>query len=74
MEPEKKSNGATVGLIVILIILIVGGFYTWKSQMKVREPQVYAPITIEDEEELNELLEDLGTTQGEANFEVENIE
>jgi flagellar basal body-associated protein FliL len=31
MEPEKKSNGAFVGLAVIVIILIVGGIYIWMS-------------------------------------------
>ena len=27
MEPEKKSNGALVGSIIIIIILIIGGIY-----------------------------------------------
>lgn len=31
MEPEKKTNGALVGLVVIIIILIVGGVYIWFS-------------------------------------------
>ncbi|MFA6077185.1 MAG: hypothetical protein WC735_03890 [Candidatus Paceibacterota bacterium] len=31
MDPEKKSNGALVGLIVIIIILIIGGIYLWQS-------------------------------------------
>ena len=31
MEPEKKSNGALVGLVVIIIILVIGGVYMWKS-------------------------------------------
>lgn len=34
MEPEKKSNGALVGLVVIVIILIIGGIYMWQSSMK----------------------------------------
>ena len=32
MEIEKKSNGALVGLVVIIIILIVGGIYIWQSR------------------------------------------
>lgn len=31
MEPEKKSNGALIGSIIILIILIVGGIYLFKN-------------------------------------------
>ena len=34
MEPEKKSNGAFVGLAVIVIILVVGGIYIWRSNEK----------------------------------------
>jgi hypothetical protein len=34
MEPEKKSSGAIVGLIVIIIILIVGGVYLWQNSVK----------------------------------------
>lgn len=28
---EKKSNGALFGSIVIIIILIIGGIYLWKT-------------------------------------------
>lgn len=31
MEPEKKSNGALIGSVVIIIILIIGGIYVWMS-------------------------------------------
>ena len=37
MEPEKKSNGAFIGLIVIIIILILGGIYIWESNQKMQE-------------------------------------
>lgn len=36
METEQKSNGALVGLIVIIIILIVGGVYIWQNSLKER--------------------------------------
>ncbi|KKR79687.1 MAG: hypothetical protein UU24_C0004G0025 [Candidatus Nomurabacteria bacterium GW2011_GWA2_40_9] len=32
MEPNKKSNGALVGTIVIIIILVLGGIYMWNSK------------------------------------------
>ncbi len=34
MEPEQKSNGALVGLIVIITILILGGVYLWNQNQK----------------------------------------
>ncbi len=34
MEPEKKSNGALVGLVVIIIILIIGAVYIWRDSIK----------------------------------------
>ncbi len=39
MEPEKKSNGSFVGLVVIIIILIIGGIYIWMSSQKAVELQ-----------------------------------
>jgi hypothetical protein len=32
MEPEQKSNGALMGSVIIVIILIIGGIYLWKQQ------------------------------------------
>ena len=34
MDTEKKTSGEFFGLIIIIIILIVGGIYIWKSQIK----------------------------------------
>jgi len=34
MGIEKKSNGAFIGSIVIIIILIIGGIYIWQSKVK----------------------------------------
>ena len=34
MEPEKKSNGALVGSIIIILILVIGGIYIWQSKVK----------------------------------------
>lgn len=36
MEPEKKSNGALVGSIIIIIILVIGGIYFWQTSLKER--------------------------------------
>lgn len=44
MEPEKKSNGALIGLIVIIIILILGGIYIWQTNKNkiIKNPQSLA--------------------------------
>ena len=34
MEPEKKSNGALIGSIIVIVILIIGGIYLWKTSVK----------------------------------------
>ena len=34
MDQNQKSNGAMVGLIVIVLILIIGGIYMWNQNMK----------------------------------------
>jgi len=33
MENEKKTSGAFIGLVVIVIILVIGGIYIWKSKI-----------------------------------------
>jgi len=38
MEPEQKSNGALVGLIIIIVILVLGGIYLWKTSDKEGAP------------------------------------
>jgi len=32
MEPQQKSNGALIGSIIIIIILIIGGVYMWQNR------------------------------------------
>jgi len=45
MEPEQKSNGALTGLVVIVIILIIGGIYLWKSGMSSKQEAENPPAT-----------------------------
>ena len=65
MEPEKKSNGALVGLIVIIIILIIGGIYIWLSSQKAVELQNSQTesqnVTDQDAAALNALEQDSNT-------------
>ena len=36
MEPEQKSNGALVGSIIIVIILVIGGIYLWTKSKEAK--------------------------------------
>ena len=63
MEPEKKSNGAFVGLGIIVIILIIGGIYMWKVNQKAVEQKDQLPaITDQDSTELDALELDASST------------
>ena len=50
MEPEKKSNGAFVGLVIIVIILVVGGIYIWQTNKAVLENNKNQVETVTDQD------------------------
>ena len=53
MEPEQKTNGALVGSIIIIVILVLGGIYLLKNSIReapAPEPEssdVYSEIETE---------------------------
>ena len=64
MEPEKKSNGALVGLVVIVIILVIGGIYLWQSNkdaLNDKSPDTWS-VTINDSTELDSLEQESAST------------
>jgi len=65
MEPEKKSNGAFVGLVVIIIILVLGGVYIWQSNKDALEKKQNSnqseTVTQQDSLDLNSLEEDFNS-------------
>jgi len=74
MDPEKKSSGALIGSIIIIVILVLGGIYVWRSKMDslpegTLEDEVVNPS---DEEELNSFEEDLNDVD--TNIEASVIE
>ena len=76
MEPEKKSHGALIGSIIIIIILIIGGIYFWQARVKSIELQKQMQaeaIKALQEEELNNLQNDLNNTDLEINLDVEKL-
>jgi len=34
MEKDKKTYGALIGSIIIIVILIIGGIYVWQTKIK----------------------------------------
>jgi hypothetical protein len=63
MEPEKKSNGALIGLVIIIIILIIGGIYMWKVNKNTAEEMEAQNNTLsnQDSADLDALEQDLNT-------------
>lgn len=49
MEPDKKSNGALLGSVVIIIILVIGGIYIFKKS-------AVNPAYIEINNDTNQIL------------------
>jgi type II secretory pathway pseudopilin PulG len=78
MEPEKKSNGAFIGLIIIIIILIAGGVYIWqenkKAAEKIKTAQVQAEAILnQDSAALDSLDQELQTTDTNVGVDSNNI-
>ncbi len=81
METEKKSNGALVGLVIIIIILVIGGIYMWQSKMnqieeiKTQNAKIVAEnaALLEDANALNALEQDLKNTDTDLGVDVNTI-
>ncbi len=78
MEPEKKSNGALVGLIIIVIILVLGGAYLWftKSKMTTNEEvnsRTTSPVTTQDSSALDALQNDLNISDTNIDVDVNAV-
>lgn len=78
MEPEKKSNGALIGSVIIIIILIIGGIYIWSSNKKSLRPAV-APqtqtgaVTNQDSAALDSLNSELNSTSTSTGVNVNSV-
>lgn len=78
MEPDKKSNGAMVGSIIIILILIIGGLYVWKSKAnKAPAPQDNTnkeQTSSLEEKELASLEQDLNGLDTSTGVNVDTLE
>ena len=76
MDNDKNSNGAIVGLIIILIVLIIGGVYIWQThEKKVKEiEQQNAALSAADAAALDSLGLDVGTVDSGVNLDVTKVD
>lgn len=76
MDQEKKSNGALVGSIIIIIILIIGGIYVWQTNIKnaLEQKRIQEEnVTPADTTELNTLEQDINSTDTNVGVDVNTI-
>lgn len=79
MEPETKSNGAFVGLVIIIIILVLGGIYVWRSNKnnleKIKQTRIQAEaVTSQDSAALDALEQDLKTTDTDTGVNTNSVQ
>lgn len=73
MEPTQKSNGALIGLVIIIIILIIGGIYMWKvNKDRTEQIEQTEALSEQDSAELEALEQELNTTETEIDANVIN--
>jgi len=78
MEPEKNTNGAFVGLAVIIIILVIGGIYIWISNQKAQEQLQNSQtqsenVTSQDAATLNALEQDSKKTNTDTGVDASTV-
>jgi flagellar basal body-associated protein FliL len=75
MEPEKKSNGALIGLVIIVIVLVLGGIYIWMSNKNAADavPVQSQNTTDEDSAALDALEQELNETDTEVDVDANAV-
>ena len=79
MGPEKKSYGALIGSIIIIVILVIGGLYVWQTkvkEIKLKQQQAEmqaAAISAANMNELKTLEQDLNSTDVSTGVDAETI-
>ena len=75
MGPEKKSNGAVIGLVIIVVILVLGGIYIWVSNKNAADvaPVQSQNVTDEDSAALDALEQELNGTNTEVDVDANAV-
>jgi len=55
MEPTKKSNGALIGAVIVILILVLGGIYLWQSNSLSSNDLKPIPVNNQQQSYLQEL-------------------
>lgn len=66
MDNDKKSNGAFVGAVIVIILIIVGAIYMWNKKPAEVETPVENNEVSEDATVLN-AYEELGGIESDVN-------
>ena len=80
MESEKKSHGALISSIIIIVILIIGGIYIWQTKIKEikieqqRQKMQADAINAANLNELKTLEQDLKNTDTNVGVDTEKIQ
>lgn len=74
MEPKNKSNGAIIGSIIIVLVLIIGGIYLYSTKIA-KAPEV--PVVNSDDAEAAAINADLDVfdtenTDGSTEFNIDS--
>ena len=69
---EQKSNGALIGSIIIIIILIIGGLYLYKTSVKEKVGQVNQSTTVNPTTSNSDSTTDIETDLNNTN--IDNID
>ena len=72
-----KSNGAMVGLIIIILILVIGGIYMWwANKNKADSTQVpqYQAVSPSDSNDLNTLEADVKGADTSTGVDVNSVQ
>ena len=76
MEQEQKSNGAIIGSIIIIVLLIIGGIYVWQAKMKEvkLEKQKQEEAINASNAELNQIEQELKNTDTTSNIDTSKVQ
>ncbi|MCX6757435.1 MAG: hypothetical protein NTZ44_00930 [Candidatus Nomurabacteria bacterium] len=68
---EQKSNGALIGSIIIIVLLIIGGVYLYQTSVKQKLDQKNTPATVQTQSTTDEF----STLENETNnIDLNNID